>query len=342
MSRTSGASLVPEGVVVSTRVRFARNVRGRAFPGALDAGERAAVATQLRRATRRLPIECGAPYAVHDLEHDGLAEVARVARDRWMPVPGDGDMAGRWLFRDHRGIVSILVNDEDHARVQAGGDGWCPDRLVEAALPVADALEQEVGFATDPRWGYLTASPGNLGSGFRVSALVHLPALAWSGELPAMVEAARTLDTAVRGIDGEGSAVSGDLLQVSNAVAFGRPLGGIVDRVAALVDRLVEAEGTALERLRRSESASIGSRLERERIGLVSSRRMGRREALDFLSVRRLAGLVGAIEREDERRFGESVREVLADRTTDAELRAAWLRSRMWIDPSGAVPPPLR
>jgi len=342
VSASTGPNMSPGQVVVATRVRLARNVDGWCFPGTLGDRGRAEVATLLRRAARRLPVDVGGPFVAYPLDIADPEELSAIAKTRWLPLPEGGLSAGRWLFRDHSGWVSILVNDEDHVRIQAGRDGWCPEGLLERAVPVCDALESEVGFAMDPRWGYLTASPGNLGSGLRVSALMHLPALAWEGRLADWVGAARTLDTAVRGVDGEGSDGVGDFLQVSNAVAFGRTLGAMVDRVAASVDRLVEAEGMARARLASHGRNAVASRFDAWNRQAAEMRALDRRQALEGVSLRRLAGLVGVRAEVPAARFAEAVRGLLADRIGDARGRADWLRAWSAEMDSGACAPPLR
>lgn len=328
--------------VVSTRVRLARNVRGHRFPGKASETEREDAATLVRRAVRRLPVELGAPYAFHDLLRGDPSQWRLAARDRWLPVPSGGAGASRWLLRDRSGAVSILVNDEDHLRVQAGGDGWCPDAMVVRALPVADALERELDFATDARWGYLTASPGNMGSGFRISALMHLPALAWEGRLGELLGAARTLDIAVRGVEGEGSAVTGDFVQVSNAVAFGRPLGAIVDRVAAVAQRLMEAELAERERLFTRGTVDFRARLRHARTQVAARERIDRTEALEHLSLERLVGLSERSASCADLDFCGAVRQVLADRSDASSHRAAWLRGWIAVSESGAADTSLR
>jgi protein arginine kinase len=141
--------------------------------------------------------------------------------------------------------ASVMVNEEDHFRIQAIGAGLDLHGAWEAARRLEAALGRAFGFAFSEDWGYLTACPTNAGTGLRASLLVHLPGLALTRELEGAIRAVTQMGCAVRGLYGEGSAVQGNLYQVSNQVTLGRCAGEILDDLDRVADRLLAGEADA-------------------------------------------------------------------------------------------------
>jgi protein arginine kinase len=143
------------------------------------------------------------------------------------------------------------------------------------------------------RWGYLTASLANLGTGLRLSLLLHLPALAYLGQLPESLKAIHTLDISVRGAHGERSSAAGDLYQVSNAVTFGLSAGNIVGLVKPVGDHLVDAERKARQEIAANHVDRVADAARGAWDRIVNADRLPAKEALDLLSTLRLAAASG-------------------------------------------------
>ncbi|MCG9894342.1 MAG: hypothetical protein MH204_02555, partial [Fimbriimonadaceae bacterium] len=196
-------------VVLSTRVRLARNVEGFRFPGTMDLDEREAVAELAERAIRRLGSRFETRSRLDDSERAVLIGCRLLSADFAHDRPG-----GR-VALDREGAVSVMVNEEDHLRVQCLRAGLAVEEAQSGATGVLAVLEETLRFSRHDRWGWLASSPMNSGEGRRRSALVHLPALTHIDLLPAAVQALEASRVVVRGAFGEASRSVGAFHQVS-------------------------------------------------------------------------------------------------------------------------------
>ena len=273
------AADAPSGdVVLSTRFRLARNLAGFRFV-------HAASDTDLRH-TMELVLaaarECGLGFDVHKglthAERDHLVATRLVSADYEWTLPG------RALLIDPGRAVSVMINEEDHLRVQALVAGWSPASAEAAARRCLARLGGALEYAFSPQWGYLTPSPPNLGAGKRQSAMLHLIGLASAERLPKIMEALAVEGIAVRGLFGESSRAVGAFAQVSAT-------GGSAEAFAGAVEYLVREE--------RASRAGLGAAHLAERAGAardfaLGSRRLGLGDALRVLGWLRWA----AVERE--------------------------------------------
>ena len=279
-------------VVLATRARVARNLADFPFPGRANDKALRSVAQEVRRAaladTERLadlaPVAI-APLAARDRAR--LVDARRIS-----PELAQGG-AHRWALLDEAGALSIFINEEDHVRIQALVAGSAIAAALGDAFDADRRLRARLTYATDVRWGYLTTSLANVGTGLRLSVLVHLPALAFLGRLPDTLRAAHHLGISVRGAHGEHSLAAGDLYQVSNAVTFGLEPSHIAGRVRPVANYLSEAERAARAEVRDAHAAraieaarSAWTRIER-------ADRLAAGETLDLLSRLRLSAGCG-------------------------------------------------
>ena len=185
--------------------------------------------------------------------------------------------------------LSVMVNEEDHLRMQMMASGLQFRRIYEEINAIDDRIEEHVDYAFDQRWGYLTACPTNVGTGVRFSAMMHLPALRITNEIERVKRAAKDLHLAVRGYYGEGSESAGDFYQVSNQVTLGNDeqalLGEFNDVV---VPRIIQYERQARQLLVERNSTMLDDRVHRALGTLRSARLIGVEEAMKLLSRVRL------------------------------------------------------
>ena len=310
-------------IVVATRIRLARNVEQAVFPGRASESDLSEVAALVRRSMRQAGTRVWTAHRVNQLSE---SDRIRLAVERWLPLTRRDCGEHAWVLLEEGTGASVLVNEEDHLRIQAVVAGWNWAAPWESVWETESVLARNVRFAkSETRWGYLTASPGNLGTGLRVSAMLHLPALAVLGERSEVLRAARSLDTAVRGNQGEGSGADGDLFQVSNAVSFGRSSALLRDRVVSLVEHLVAAEHNARLRLTGSPGAVVD--LLRSVESLLVQDALPARECWRAVSVARLACVVGVARGMASSRFAEVVRMLDPAVLDDDRRRASRLRS---------------
>lgn len=274
-------------VVISSRVRLARNVAGYPF---------------LTRATlsqrRELLKTCKARIMAADLGGEmrwvDLADAAPI--DRQLLVERHLISRQHGQGKSPRGVaitaddsIAIMVNEEDHLRLQVLRSGLQLREAYDRADRADDTLERKLDYAFSSRLGYLTACPTNLGTGIRVSVMLHLPALKMTGEIDKLRRAAKDMHLAVRGFHGEGSEAMGDLYQISNQTTLGRTERQILsDFCDVVIPRVIEYERRAREALADDRAHVLDDRVWRAWGTLCHARLLGSEEALSLLSVVRL------------------------------------------------------
>ena len=279
-------------VVLATRARLARNLAAYPFPARADDKALRRAAQEVRQAaladTERLADL--SPVAIAPLSGRDRARLVDVRRISPELAAGG---ANRWALLDEAGVLSVFINEEDHVRVQALARGNAIAAALEAALDVDRRLRARLRYAYDVRWGYLTASIGNVGTGLRLSLLIHLPALAFLGRLADTLRAAHHLGISVRGAHGEHSVGAGDLYQVSNAVTFGLEPSHIAGRLRPVGEYLVAAERAARGEVREAHVKRVIEAARAAWTRVERADRLAAGEALDLLSRLRLAAAAG-------------------------------------------------
>lgn len=291
-------------VILSTRVRLARNLNGPAFPGRASDAELKAVAKQVLAASKQRDKGQVSLRAV-EVGKLGDADKAALVDSHLISVPHAMAGPDRWALVDDKHTVSVMVNEEDHLRLQA----ILPGLQIDAAWRIADQMDDQFGgqldYAFDPHYGYLTSSLGNCGTGLRVSVMAHLPGLALSGKIEGAMEAARTLGAAVRGPYGEGSASAGDVYQISNAVSTGKTERQLLTRLAATATLLLTDEQAARELLWRDQRSVIEAKVGDAQAKLRAAERLSAADSMALLSILRLGAQLGAATGVSSRIFNE-------------------------------------
>ncbi|MCP3918155.1 MAG: protein arginine kinase [bacterium] len=348
-----GAWLSSEGpesdVVVSCRVRLARNVEGYPFIACLEPGQAVELSDRLRQGLFEARID-------GETWWQPLAEAGSVLRlllhernlvSREMaPTEGGQIPPGRAVAFGKTETVSVMVNEEDHVRLQAMAAGFDLDLAWHRAQVLDRYLEQQVPYAHTKQLGYLTGCPTNVGTGLRASVMLHLPALSMvRSELEKVFTAAQRTGLAVRGMHGEGSRAAGDLYQISNQVTLGRSESQLIDDLRALVPCIVEFERKLRTALLDEQLTPLKDRISRSLGMLRTARAMPTDGALAHLSNLRLGlhmQLVDAASIDTLNELGVQVQrghiqaltqgeigEELLEVSTRDKLRASYLRSRL-------------
>jgi protein arginine kinase len=204
--------------------------------------------------------------------------------------------------------LSIMVNEEDHLRIQVMRSGLALDAAIDDAMRIDDAIEQKVEYAFDPRFGYLTACPTNVGSGARFSVMVHLPALAMTGEVEKVRKACADMNLAVRGFYGEGSEAIGDFYQISNQTTLGRSERELMSLLQMdIVPRVVAYERASREQLVSKRRETLEDQAHRALGVLSHARLLGTDEAMTLLSHLRLGVVAGVVDAVDARAISNLV-----------------------------------
>jgi protein arginine kinase len=293
--------LIPSGpeadVVVSCRVRLARNVSGYPFVSKLSAERAAELAERLRPELLALPRHLEGSGELLWVSVQEASPVLRLLlRERHLVsrdlAPVDEErpaLPGRAVAFTRDESLSVMVNEEDHLRLQALASGLDLAGARERAQALDRALEGRVSFACNKQHGYLTCCPTNVGTGLRASVMLHLPALSIARtELEKVFSAAQRTGLAVRGLYGEGSRAFGDFYQISNQVTLGRTESQLIGELRELVLAIVRFERNVRARLLDERRTALVDRVSRSSGLLRTARAMPTDGALAHLSNLRL------------------------------------------------------
>lgn len=298
---TPGEWLRNEGpdhdVVVSSRVRLARNLAGFDFVNRADRVER----THLVALAREHLNACTDPFGLDHiwLEVDRLdvldrcllAERHLISKDM---IKGNEPRA---VLVNATESVSVMVNEEDHYRIQTIQSGFRLTEAFQAANSLDDQLDEKVQYAFHPRFGYLTACPTNVGTGIRLSVMLHLPALTLTGEIERVRRAARDMQLAIRGFYGEGTEALGDLYQISNQTTLGKSEQELLAEFnERIIPSVIDYERQARQVMLGKHSSVLEDRCFRAYGVLAHARMIKAAEAMKLLSHLRLGVELGLIE----------------------------------------------
>jgi protein arginine kinase len=269
-------------VIINTRVRLARNLAGLSFPHTCDEDTLRRRRRQFAERVRACPALQGAwdidLELLEPLERQVLLEMHLASPDLLR------EPAGRGLVVTPDLSCAIMVNEEDHLRVQKFTSGFDPLATTRAALDLDRELDESLEFAFSEEFGYLTTCPTNVGTGCRLSVLIHLPALVLGNEIEKILNSLRQLQFAVRGLFGEGSTVRGSLFQISNLATLGRSEIDIAADFSRHVAKVAQYEKMAQEKFYERDPAAVEDLAQRSLAILRSARVMTMQEAFDRLS----------------------------------------------------------
>jgi protein arginine kinase len=293
---TQGEWLRGEGphhqIVISSRVRFARNLRNRAFPGWAKKAERTAVLDQIKPKVEQLPeMQDSFSELLQDisaLDKQVLVERHLISREH--AAKG----AGSALVMNRKQTLSVMINEEDHLRMQSMRSGLQLKQAFKLVDKIDSALESNLEFAFDPRLGYLTACPTNVGTGMRASAMLHLPGLVLSELINQVVQAVSKIGLAVRGLYGEGTEAMGNLFQISNQTTLGEKEDEIISRLTKVIETIIDKEHDARQVLLQKKSNTLWDQIGRAYGLLTYAHAMASKEALNLLSIIKLGVDLGA------------------------------------------------
>lgn len=273
--------------VLSSRARLARNLDGMPFPPASSEGEREKARGIVLEGVSR-GIAGDRDWDVRFAEEFSRDELQYLAEEHLLSPSFGNQASGRAVAISWRDGREITVNEEDHVRIQAVLPGAQLHRAWEEADGLDSLLEKEIQYCFDQKLGYLTACPSNVGTGLRVSAMLHLPALVTTGEIAKTISALGQAGMYVRGLFGEGSGVAGNLLQVSNRQTLGLTEESSISRLDAVVSRIVDNERTARKVMLRDSRLEVEDKVYRALGVIERARRMYFFEALELLSLVKL------------------------------------------------------
>ncbi len=290
MAKSPAAWLSGKGeealVVLSTRVRLARNVAGCNYPTSSDSETRRRVITYFDSSvTRSKSLAQGMYFKASDIDEMGRDFL--VERHLISPVFLTGDSSkALWIGAEER--VSVMVNEEDHLRVQALSPGLDPQGSFTLAMQYESEIGRYLEYDYDPDFGYLTACPTNAGTGMRASVLIHLPGLVLTRDIDKVISRITRTGLIVRGFYGEGSDVLGNLFQVSNQNTLGVSESDILNQITRVTREIIDDEAQARTRLMDEAADMIEDKIWRAYGILKNARMLTADEVMNLLSALRL------------------------------------------------------
>jgi protein arginine kinase len=290
LTHTSGEWLRATGpesdIVISSRIRLARNLAAFPFTNRASAYQKAEIEGLLRDRIGKLELDPRLDYVLvptlSPLDRQFLVERQLISRELMNAEGPRGVAVGP------RETVSIMVNEEDHLRLQVMRSGFALDEAWQDIDRVDDLLEAKVSYAFSEEFGYLTACPTNVGTGMRSSVMLHLPALVWTKQIEKVFRALQKINLAVRGLYGEGSRASGDFYQISNQVTLGKSETGILTEIREVIPQIITYERQARAALLRESRQALQDKVARAFGTLCSATMMTSEETMDLLSSVRL------------------------------------------------------
>ena len=274
-------------IVISSRIRLARNLAGYKFLSRCSNTEKSEILEKLRDIMMSLDLGDKVFYVSVDkaptLNKHFLVERHLISRHHAF---GKGP---RGAVIAEREFFTAMINEEDHLRIQVLKAGCQISQCAQQINRIDDMIEEKVDFAFSPRYGYLTACPTNVGTGIRVSLMLHLPALKITGQIEKFFNAAKDLNLAVRGLFGEGTEAASDLYQLSNQATLGVSESDIVSRFEkTIIPEIIEYENAARSQLLSKQSDVLDDKISRAMALLQNAHLISSQEALFLLSHLRL------------------------------------------------------
>jgi protein arginine kinase len=281
-------------VVVSSRIRLARNLAAFPFTNRASVHQKGEIESLLRDRVAKLDYDPHFDYvpvaALSALDRQFLMERQLISREL---MNADGPRGVALVPKE---TLSIMINEEDHLRLQVMRSGLALEDAWHDIDKVDDAVEQRVSYAFSEEFGYLTACPTNVGTGMRASVMLHLPALVLTKQIEKVFRALQKINLMVRGLYGEGSRASGDFYQISNQVTLGKSEPTILGEIREVIPQIIGYERQARNALLRESRQALQDRVSRAFGTLCSATMMTSEETMDLLSSVRLGVNLGLVD----------------------------------------------
>ncbi len=290
-------------IVISSRIRLARNLSKSAFPHWADKKQGEEVLGAVEAAAGKSPhLKSTTIFKLMDLDSvDKQFLVERHLMSHEHAQKSDH----KAVIIDEEEVLSVMVNEEDHLRIQIMQSGFNLFEAWAIINKIDDDLAAQMSLAYLADWGYLTACPTNTGTGMRGSVMLHLPALVMTRAIDKVLAAIAKLSFTTRGLYGEGTQATGNFFQISNQVSLGHSETEIIDNLNALIRQIIEQENQARDILASKNKSVLEDRISRSYGILKNAHIISSQETIELLSMVRLGSDLGMIKDMDRRRINE-------------------------------------
>ncbi len=275
-------------IVISTRIRIARNLADYPFPVRLDNKSKIEVNEKIRDA-----LDGKENLTYTELKTLTRSQIVSLAERHLISPEFASNSDARALLMSDNEDISIMLCEEDHIRIQVMKSGLALKEAYELADKIDTEINQSLKYAFDEKLGYLTQCPTNLGTGMRASVMLHLPALTAKGQIGSLASTVSKLGLTIRGVYGEGMSAMGDLYQLSNQVSLGISEKSAIDNLKTITLQLATQERAAREEA--SKSIETEDAVFRAYGILKSARILSTKEFMSLISKVRLGAVLGMI-----------------------------------------------
>lgn len=284
-------------IVITSRIRLARNLLGHPFPGWARKEDRQTLMEEIQPFLEDLS-DMKDSFSeemtkLSAIEKQVLVERHLISREHAAKGPGCGTVMNRMQ------TISVMINEEDHLRMQAIRPGLQLMAAYRTLDQIDSTLEDDLPYAFDHKYGYLTACPTNLGTGMRASAMLHLPGLVLSEQINQTIQGANKIGLAVRGLYGEGTEALANLFQISNQNTLGTKEEEIIDQLDRVISQLIDNEKNARMKILEDRPTMMQDQIGRAYAVLKYSHIITSKEALNYVSMIRLGCDLGFIPEEE-------------------------------------------
>lgn len=282
-------------IVISTRLRIARNLQQHPFPLLATDSQAEEVVRKVTEVARGAAMSKRGPFEIITMDQlSPLEKRVLVEKHLISPNLAEESRKGAVLLSENEEI-SIMINEEDHIRIQVLLPGFQLNEAWEIGDKIDDIFEKHLNYAFDEKRGYLTSCPTNVGTGIRASVMLHLPALVMTQQINRLLQAINQVGLVVRGLYGEGSEALGNLFQLSNQVTLGMSETDILSNLYSVAGQIIEQERAARRYLLENSRIALEDKIYRSYGILLYARTVESKEAAQRLSDVRLGVDIGII-----------------------------------------------
>lgn len=271
-------------IVISSRVRMARNIESISFPHYLDREKSEDVVDRVYKAINRGNLCLENEFKLIKMDEIDIIERSNYVERHLISPSLAKNVSGGAVLINNEETVGIMINEEDHIRIQCLYPGLQLEKCFNMADKIDDLLEESIVYAFDEQLGYLTSCPTNVGTAIRTSVMLHLPGLGLTGYINGVINTANKIGLAVRGIYGEGTEYLGDIYQISNQITLGMSEEEIITNLKDVTLQIIQNERIAWEKLLDTKSIELEDKVYRSYGTLKNARLLSSKEAMQLIS----------------------------------------------------------
>ncbi|HZK38159.1 MAG TPA: protein arginine kinase [Clostridia bacterium] len=271
-------------IVMSSRVRMARNIKSISFPHYLDKEKSEDIIDRVYKAINRGNLCLENEFKLIKMDEIDIIERSNYVERHLISPSLAKNVSGGAVLINNEETVGIMINEEDHIRIQCLYPGLQLEKCFNMADKIDDLLEESIVYAFDEQLGYLTSCPTNVGTAIRTSVMLHLPGLGLTGYINGVINTASKIGLAVRGIYGEGTEYLGDIYQISNQITLGMSEEEIITNLKDVTLQIIQNERIAWEKLLDTKSIELEDKVYRSYGTLKNARLLSSKEAMQLIS----------------------------------------------------------